>query len=101
MRSYRSAYTVWCAAPRRGVIFGVVVDSNWTEEGFAVNQIRFDMVKNGCDGRAWKCSNEMNSEGMGVIVDLFGKVWGAPRLGRGRFGLVGGSKNTISIPTAE
>ena len=37
----------------------------------------------------------MNSRGMRVIVDLFGQVWGAPRLGRGRFGLVTGSEKNF------
>ena len=43
----------------------------------------------------------MNSEGMRVIIDVFGQVWGALRLGRGRFGLVAGSENAISVATAE
>ena len=42
----------------------------------------------------------MNSRGIRVIVDLFGQVWGAPRLGRGRFGLITGSENAISNATA-
>ena len=35
-----------------------------------------------------------------MIVDLFGQVWGAPRLERGRFGLITGSENAISNATA-
>ena len=73
---------------------------DWTVEGFAVKPIRFDMVRSEGGGRGWKCSNEMNSEGMGVIVDLFGKVWGAPRLVCGWFGLEAGSYGTISNATA-